>query len=371
MQSKYQPKQKATLLLDDGTFYYGYAAGNIGTATGEICFNTAMTGYQETFTDPSYFGQIIVMNTCHIGNYGVDEEEYESKGVKIAGLICKKMNTGFSRKRAKHSLVDYLNQNKVISVSDFDTRAVVRHIRHKGTMNCIISSENKSIDQLKTELAKVPSMKGLELSSKVAIQSVQQFGDINAPYKVGLIDFGAKENMIRCLLERQCQVTLIPMTSSIDAILKLNLDGFLLSNGPGDPSAMIQQIKLVKDIVNLSKPVFGICLGHQLLAESQGVATFKMHNGHRGINHPVKNITTNKSEITSQNHGFAVDKKAVDDSNLLEITHLNLNDQTVEGFKLKNKPVFSVQYHPESCPGPLDARYLFDDFVENIKKSKQ
>ena len=369
MQLKYKTKPKAILLLEDGKIFEGKAAGKIGTTTGEICFNTGMTGYQEIFTDPSYFGQIIVMNNVHVGNYGIEPTEIESESIKISGMICKKFNDGFSRKRGTQSLQNYFENDGVVAISDVDTRAIVRYIRDKGAMNCIISSENTDIEVLKALLAKVPKMEGLELSSKVTTKNTYEFGDKSALYKVAVLDFGVKKNILRSLADRGCFLKVFPMKSSVKEILDFNPDGIMLSNGPGDPSVMKDEIALIQQLVETGKPIFGICLGHQLLAESQGIKTYKMHAGHRGINHPVKNIITGKSEITSQNHGFTINAENVTKNTNIEITHVNLNDNTIEGIRLKNKPVFSVQYHPEACPGPLDSRYLFDDFVSNIKAS--
>jgi len=366
MQLKYSSVSKAILLLEDGKVFEGKAAGKIGTTTGEICFNTGMTGYQEIFTDPSYFGQIVVMTNPHIGNYGIETSEVESNSVKIAGMICKKFNHGFSRPRAQKSLQDYFEENNIVSICEVDTRAIVRYIRNKGAMNCIISSENKSIDELKTMLNKVPSMDGLELSSKVTTNTAFHFGNENSKYKVAVIDFGVKTNILRSLAERNCYLKVFPMQTSAKEIMAFKPNGIMLSNGPGDPSAMPNEIQLVKELVSQGLPVFGICLGHQLLAQSQNIKTYKMHNGHRGINHPVKNLITNKSEITSQNHGFTVSEEDIKKNSNIEITHVNLNDNTIEGFRLKDKKVFSVQYHPEANPGPYDSRYLFDQFVENM-----
>lgn len=363
---KYKAKPKAILLLEDGTVFEGKAAGKIGTTTGEICFNTGMTGYQEIFTDPSYYGQIIVMNNTHVGNYGIEESEVESGTVKIAGMVCKSFNEGYSRPRAQKSLQVYFEENNIVSISSVDTRAIVRHIRDKGAMNCIISSDNLNIDDLKAQLAKVPSMAGLELSSKVATKETYYFGNLSSKHKVAVIDFGVKQNILRSLAQRDCYLKVFPMNSKLDDVLAFNPDGIMLSNGPGDPGAMPNETELVKQLVDSGKPVFGICLGHQLLAQSQGIKTYKMHAGHRGINHPVKNLVTGKSEITSQNHGFTISAEDIANNTNIEITHLNLNDSTIEGIRLKNKKVFSVQYHPEACPGPHDSRYLFDDFVNSL-----
>lgn len=371
MQLKYSPRPNAILLLQDGKIFRGKAAGKIGTTAGEICYNTGMTGYQEIFTDPSYFGQIIVMASAHIGNYGVEESEVESEGVKIAGMICKKFNNGYSRPRAQKSLQQYFEENNIVSISDVDTRAIVTYIRDKGAMNCIISSEITDIEILKKELSKIPSMEGLELSSKVSTTKPYFVGEQTSKYKVAVIDFGVKKNILRSLVARDCFLKVFPMKSSLKEILEFKPDGIMLSNGPGDPGAMTDETKLVKEIVNAGKPVFGICLGHQLLAQSQGVATFKMHAGHRGINNPVKNLISGKSEITSQNHGFTVNVEDIKKNDNIEITHVNLNDATIEGFRLKDKKVFSVQYHPEANPGPHDTRYLFDEFVEHMESQKK
>jgi carbamoyl-phosphate synthase small subunit len=366
MQQKYQQKNKAILLLEDGKVFEGKAAGKIGITSGEICFNTGMSGYQEIFTDPSYYGQVIVMANSHIGNYGVHPDEVESESIKISGMVCKKFNNGYSRKKATQSLNDYFIQQGIVAISDVDTRAIVRYIRDRGAMNCIISSSELDVEVLKNELAKVPSMQGLELSSKVSTIVAFEEKNENSSKKVALIDFGVKKNIIRCLVERGCHVKVFPMKTKLDEILKFNPDGFMISNGPGDPGVMKKETALVKEIINTNKPVFGICLGHQIIAQSQGISTYKMHAGHRGINHPVKNLITGKCEVTSQNHGFSISVDDIKTNSNIEITHVNLNDDTIEGIRLKDKKVFSVQYHPESNPGPLDSRYLFDEFVASM-----
>ena len=370
MPLKYQAKQKAILLLEDGKVFEGKAAGKIGIATGEICFNTGMTGYQEIFTDPSYFGQIIIMNNVHVGNYGIEESEVESDSIKISGMVCKKFNTGYSRVRAQKSLQQYFEKDSIVAISDVDTRAIVRYIRDKGAMNCVISSENTNVEELKKILEKVPKMEGLELSSKVSTKKTYEFGNADSKFKVAVLDFGVKKNILRCLSERGCYLKVFPMKTSLTELNNFNPDGYMLTNGPGDPGVMKEEIALIKQIVELGKPVFGICLGHQLLAESQGIKTYKMHAGHRGINHPVKNIISGKCEVTSQNHGFSIKADDIKNNPNIEITHVNLNDKTVEGIRLKSKPVFSVQHHPEACPGPHDSRYLFDEFVSLLKKAK-
>lgn len=368
---KYTPKAPAVLLLEDGKAFYGKAAGKIGTTAGEICFNTGMTGYQEIFTDPSYFGQIIVATNVHIGNYGVNADEVESDSIKIAGLVCKQFNEFPSRKRSNGSIKSYFEDGNIVAISDVDTRAIVRYIRDKGAMNCIISSETLDLDVLKAKLAKVPSMAGLELSSKVATKEVYFFGDPSAEHKVAVTDFGVKKNILRSLSERNCYLQVFPMKTSFEEMMKWKPDGFMISNGPGDPSVMPEEAATIKKIIDSGVPTFGICLGHQLIAEASGISTFKMHKGHRGINHPVKNLITGKSEITSQNHGFGVKAEDVSKIKNMEITHVNLNDGTVEGLRYTDRNVFSVQYHPEACPGPYDSRYLFDDFVAMISKVKK
>ena len=374
---KYKAKVPAILLLEDGKVFHGKAAGKIGTATGEICFNTGMTGYQEIFTDPSYFGQIVVTTNVHIGNYGVNNDEVESdategrKGsVKIAGLVCKQFSEFHSRKRSDGSLKEYFENDNIVAISDVDTRAIVRYIRDKGAMNCIISSDNLDVEKLKEKLAKVPSMAGLELSSNVSTKNPYFYGDEKATYKVAVVDYGVKKNILRSLAERDCYLQVFPMKSTFEDIMKWKPDGFMMSNGPGDPSVMKEEVATIKKIINSSVPTFGICLGHQLIAEASGISTFKMHNGHRGINHPVKNLITGKSEITSQNHGFGVKAEDVANVKNAEVTHINLNDNTIEGLRYTDRKVFSVQHHPEACPGPYDSRYLFDDFISMISLAK-
>ena len=359
----YYTKLPAVLLLADGTVFHGKAAGKIGTATGEICFNTGMTGYQEVFTDPSYFGQIMVTTNVHIGNYGISEVEVESENIKIAGLVCKNFNIPFSRKQADQSIQDYFQDEHIVSISDVDTREIVRHIRDKGAMNAIISSEILDLDELKKKLANVPSMDGLELSSKVSTNEPYFFGDENASLKVAVLDLGVKKNILRNFSERGVYVKVYPAKTTFTEMEKWQPNGYFISNGPGDPAAMAYAIDTVKDILAVDKPLFGICLGHQLLALANGIGTLKMFNGHRGLNHPVKNIIKDHCEVTSQNHGFGVIANDIAKSDKVEITHINLNDKSIEGIRVKGKKAFSVQYHPESSPGPHDSRYLFDDFL--------
>ena len=369
--NKYINGQPAILLLEDGTLFHGKAIGKRGITTGEICFNTGMTGYQEIFTDPSYFGQIMVTATSHIGNYGIHTNEIESESLKIAGLVCKKFSSHYSRPAALLSIQEYFESNDLIGISDVDTRNIVRHIRNKGAMNAIISSEELDPIKLMEKLSSVPSMEGLELSSKVSTTSTYQIDAGEEEYKVALLDLGVKKNIIRCLVDRGCTVRVFPMNSKFSEIKKWKPDGILLSNGPGDPAALLNVIKLAKEIINENIPTMGICLGHQVLALAAGMTTSKMHNGHRGVNHPVKNLETGKCEITSQNHGFVVNIKDAKSMNNIVITHIHLNDNTLAGFKIKNKNIFSVQFHPESSAGPNDSRYLFDNFISTMNVSAE
>ncbi|ASU35688.1 glutamine-hydrolyzing carbamoyl-phosphate synthase small subunit [Mucilaginibacter xinganensis] len=364
----YFTKLPAVLLLADGTVFYGKAAGKMGTTTGEICFNTGMTGYQEIFTDPSYFGQIMVTTNAHIGNYGIADKEVESNQIQIAGLVCKNYNIAYSRKQADESIQDYFQEQNIVGISDIDTRQLVRHIRDKGAMNAVISSEVLDLEELKAKLAEVPSMDGLELSSKVSTTESYTFGDENATYRVAVLDLGVKKNILRNFDDRDIYAKVFPAKTTFEEMEKdFNPAGYFISNGPGDPSAMPYAVETVKKVLASEKPMFGICLGHQLLALANDIPTIKMFNGHRGLNHPVKNIIINHCEVTSQNHGFGVVPEAVRASNKVEITHVNLNDQSIEGIRVKGKKAFSVQYHPESSPGPHDSRYLFDDFIELMK----
>lgn len=357
----------AVLMLADGTIAHGKAFGAIGTTTGEICFNTGMTGYQEVFTDPSYFGQILIMNSAHIGNYGVKDGDVESDSVKINGLIGRNLEDLYSRKMANGSLNEYLKKNKIVSIEGVDTRALVAHIRTKGAMNCIISSEITDIEILKQKLAETPNMDGLELASRVSTTQSYELGDKQAPIRIAVMDYGVKKNILNCMVERGAYVKVFPAKTPFEEVKQFQPHGYFISNGPGDPAPMDYAIATVKQILKEEKPVFGICLGHQLLALANDIPTFKMHHGHRGLNHPVKNIISGRSEITTQNHGFGVDPEAVKKAAHIEITHVNLNDQSIEGIRVKGKPAFSVQYHPEATPGPHDSRYLFDEFMELIK----
>lgn len=369
---KYTSKKKALLILADGTIFHGKAVGDKeGTAFGEVCFNTGMTGYQEIFTDPSYFGQLMVMTNAHIGNYGAHNEEVESDTVKIAGLICKNFSYEYSRPDADMGLKEFLDKSNLLAISDVDTRALVSYIRDNGAMNAVISTDVENLEALKSKLAEVPSMEGLELASRVSAKEAYYYGDENASYRISALDIGIKKNILRNLAKRDAYIKVFPYNTSFGEMAAWNPDAYFISNGPGDPEPLTEAIATAKEIIKTDKPLFGICLGHQVIALANGVSTYKMHNGHRGINHPILNLITGKGEITSQNHGFAINREETEKNPNLEITHVHLNDQTVAGIRMKNKDVFSVQYHPEASPGPHDADYLFDDFFEIIKKTSQ
>lgn len=362
---RYNKKREAILILEDGTIFKGKAVSdNQDTAYGEICFNTGMTGYQEIFTDPSYYGQLMVTTNAHIGNYGTKNDESQSNSPKIAGLICKNFSYNPSRPSLDQSLEDFLNHVNLFAISDVDTRALVRHIRTYGAMNAVISTRTEDIQNLKKQLKTYPKMDGLELASKVSTKSSYFYGDAKSKYKVAVLDLGVKTNILRYLSSRNTYLKVFPYNASYKELMDFSPNAIFLSNGPGDPQPLKDAIQLAKQSIDSDMPTFGICLGHQVIALSQGISTYKMHHGHRGINHPVINLTTGKSEITSQNHGFSVSKEEAENNNNVQITHLHLNDKTLAGMKINNKKCFSVQYHPEAGPGPNDANYLFDDFYK-------
>jgi carbamoyl-phosphate synthase small subunit len=355
--------QKAILFLEDGSYFEGKALGKIGTASGEMCFNTGMTGYQEIYTDPSYFGQIVINTNAHIGNYGTIQEDDESTSVKISGMVCNDFSPIFSRRTAQFSLQEYFEKANTVGIHHIDTRALVRHIRSKGAMNGIISSETDDVNFLKNRLSETPNMDGLELASQVSTKESYLVGNPEARYKVAVLDFGIKRNILNSLVDRDCYCKVFPAKTKFEELQTWQPDGFFISNGPGDPAPMDYAIHTVTKILDNNLPLFGICLGHQLLALAMGISTYKMHHGHRGLNHPVKNLITGRCEITSQNHGFGISEFDVAKNKEIIATHINLNDDSIEGIKIKDRKAFSVQYHPESSPGPHDSRYLFDDFV--------
>ncbi len=359
---------EAYLMLQDGQVYKGVAIGKIGTTGGEICFNTGMTGYQEIYTDPSYYGQIIVNTTSHIGNYGTVSSEQESDKPKISGLVVNSFSSDYSRNVAHESLNQYLEQHQVVGISEIDTRKLVRHIRSKGAMNAIISSDISDLKEIEQRLQQVPDMDGLELASSVSTTETYFVGDSDAQWKVAVLDLGVKKSILNNFASRNCYLQVFPARTSFEEMEMWQPDGYFISNGPGDPAPMDYAVQTVKRIMEEDRPVFGICLGHQILGLACGISTYKMHHGHRGLNHPVINLQTGLCEVTSQNHGFGVSSDALKNADQLEVTHINLNDETIEGMKVKGKPAFSVQYHPEASPGPHDSRYLFDQFLELIKE---
>ena len=353
------------LILENGTIFSGISFGAEGETIGEVCFNTGMTGYQEILTDPSYCGQLITMTYPHIGNYGVNEEDVESNKIHAAGFIVREENVVPSNFRSTQSLGEYLRAQKIVGIQKIDTRMLTRILRDEGAMNGIISTVDLDDDSLLQKVKTAPSMDGLDLAKVVTCDKSYKWS--KGKHKIAAIDFGIKHNILRLLESHGCDVTVFPATTSATEILNINPDGIFLSNGPGDPAAVTYGIKTVKELLG-KKPIFGICLGHQILALALGAKTYKLKFGHRGCNHPVKNLKTGGVEITSQNHGFAVDADSLSEN--MEVTHLSLNDQTVEGLKCTNVQAFSVQYHPESSPGPHDSRYLFQNFIDMMTEKE-
>ena len=356
---KNRKEKEALLLLNDGRIFKGTVFGAIGDAIGEVCFNTGMTGYQEILTDPSYAKQMVTMTAPHIGNYGINNEDVESEKIQVSGFIIKEESFLPSNWRSEISLAEYLKKQNTVGIKNIDTRALTKHIRDNGAMNGIISSRVDELDGLASKLNEAPSMEGLDLAKIVSTNTIYQWSE-KGKYKIAAIDFGIKKNILRLLESFDCRVTVFPAETNAQEILSHDPDGIFLSNGPGDPAAVKYGIVTIKKLLG-AKPIFGICLGHQLLALALGAKTFKLKFGHRGINHPVKNIKLGTIEITSQNHGFAVDLDSLP-KNILS-THINLNDNTSAGIECTNYSAFSVQYHPESSPGPHDSRYLFKKFI--------
>jgi carbamoyl-phosphate synthase small subunit len=371
---------EAILALEDGTWFRGAAAGAEGEARGEVVFNTSMTGYQEVLTDPSYAGQIVTMTCPEIGNYGVSDEDVESRGPRVAGFIIRDESPVASNWRADGTLRDYLVANRIVAISDIDTRALTRHLRSGGVLRGVIVTGSQLDPKALVERAQsIPTMEGSDLVREVTTDKVfdwpredpDEFGITPARrskkrLKIAAYDYGMKWNILRRLSARGCDVRVYPAQTPAADLLATKPDGVFLSNGPGDPAPLTYAIDNAKTLVASDVPVFGICLGHQILGLAMGGDTYKLKFGHRGANHPVKKLETGKIEITSQNHGFAVDPKSLPED--VEVTHLNLYDGTVEGLRHRERPVFCVQYHPEASPGPHDADYLFDDFLELIEK---
>lgn len=357
-------KMKAILMLDDGTEFTGEAFGAMGTRVGEIVFNTGMTGYQEVLTDASYSGQIVTMTYPLIGNYGVNDDDRESDKPQVKGFVVRELCGEPSNWRSCETLEAYLIKHNIIGIQGIDTRALTRILREKGTMNGVISSE-PDFDK-EQWMEKVHAYRIDNPVEEVTTSEVMHFEGTG--FKVALLDYGVKTNIIRSLRKRGCDVYVFPATATTEQILAINPDGIMLSNGPGDPKDCIFQIDVLKELLP-QKPIFGICLGHQLTALAKGGDTGKLKYGHRGGNHPVKDILKDRTYITSQNHGYAVLAESLD-KGMAEVSHINMNDGTVEGVKYLDTPTFTVQFHPEASPGPMDTGYLFDEFIELMKNGK-
>ncbi|MBI4750286.1 MAG: glutamine-hydrolyzing carbamoyl-phosphate synthase small subunit [Acidobacteria bacterium] len=364
---------EAVLALEDGRVFRGRGFGAVGETAGEVVFNTSMTGYQELLTDPSYAGQLVVMTYPHIGNYGINREDMESRRPFLQALIVKELSPVVSNWRATETLDEYLRRTGILGIEGIDTRALVRHLRERGAMRGVLSTTETNAETLIQRAVNSPGMVGRALAREVSCttsyewKSTHLFGEEplfpapdGEPFQVVAFDFGIKFNILRHLTKIGCRVTVVPATTTFEEVQKLNPDGVFLSNGPGDPEPLQQIAAEVRKLAE-TYPTFGICLGHQLLALAFGAKTYKLKYGHRGGNHPVKNLITGRVEITAQNHGFAVEPESMPAD--FETTHINLNDQTLEGMRHRHLPVYSVQYHPEASPGPHDASYLFDDFT--------
>lgn len=360
---------KAVLVLEDGRTFNGASFGALGETFGEMVFNTSMTGYQEILTDPSYAGQIVCMTYPLIGNYGVNEEDVESRRPWAEGFVVKEASRIRSNWRSTLSLDDYLKENNIVGLEKIDTRALVRHIRDKGAMRAGISSVDVDPARLLEKVLASPDMKNRELATAVSVDEQFEYPSMDeTKFHIVAYDFGVKTNSLREFAKFGCHVTVVPADTSAEEVLALKPDGIFLSNGPGDPASMQKVIDEIKKLTESHTPMFGICLGHQLIGSAFGGSTYKMKFGHRGGNQPIKDLTTGKVEITSHNHGFAVDAATLPAD--VEVTHINLNDNTVAGLRHKTLPVFSVQYHPESAPGPRDSEYLFERFVDSMEAAK-
>ncbi|MBF0122544.1 MAG: glutamine-hydrolyzing carbamoyl-phosphate synthase small subunit [Candidatus Omnitrophica bacterium] len=362
--------KEAVLYLEDGTCFRGRSLNTHGDTAGEVVFNTALTGYQEVLTDPSYAGQIVVMTYPLIGNYGVNDDDVESDRIHVKGFVVKEFCRTHSNYRATKSLIQYLDEGKIIGIEGVDTRALTRHLRISGAMKAIISTEDFDLKSLKAKLDKVPSMEGADWVKEVAPKKPYVWkASGEKKYKVVVVDCGIKRNILRemAVLGIECHV--VPPSMSAEDILAMKADGLFLSSGPGDPAAVTYVIETVRKLIG-KLPIFGICLGNQMIGLALGGKTYKLKFGHHGGNHPVKDLENDRISITSQNHGFCVDVNSLD-KNDVEAIHINLNDKSVEGLRHRKHPLFSIQYHPEACPGPNDAKYLFGEFIKMIDKNKK
>lgn len=366
--SSTQPSSPAKLVLEDGTIVRGTAIGAHGLTGGELCFNTSMTGYQEIMTDPSYYGQLMMMTYPHIGNYGASEIDMEADEPMVAGFIVRSFTERHSNRQADETLDDFMRRHNLVGIAGVDTRALVRHIRDKGVMNAVISSDELDDEILLERAREWPSMDGLELASKVTTDQEYLYSEGEGP-RIAVYDFGVKKNILRSFRARGATVRVVPGDTPLDDVLAWDPDGLFFSNGPGDPRAMPDAVDRVGRALETGLPTFGICLGHQLMSLAQGFDVYKMFVGHRGANHPVKNVDTERVEVTTQNHGFAVDEESIDEAKA-RVTHHNLNDGTVEGLRFKTFAGLSLQYHPEASPGPHDSHYHFDSFMDMVAEER-
>ena len=360
------------LLLEDGTLFRGQLRADTPPTVAEVAFTTGMSGYQETFSDPSFRGQIVVMTAPMIGNYGVNTADPESARPQVAAVVVRELSNTYSNWRAEGDLFTWLAESQVPVLEEVDTRRLTKHLRSRGVVNGVIAAGTDPTAEALAALDACPSMEGLDLASVVSTREAYTWGDPRATYHIAAYDFGIKRNILRLFAENDCRVTVLPATTPAEQVLEMQPDGVFLSNGPGDPAAVEYAPAAVKQIAAQGVPIFGICLGHQIIGLTFGARTVKMPYGHRGGNHPVKEVDTGRILITSQNHGFAVEggEQGVPGAPDLEVTHVNLNDHTVEGVRHRELPVFAVQYHPEAAPGPHDARPLFEEFLETVRKGK-
>jgi len=358
--------RKALLVLEDGTAFEGRTFAGEGEVEGEVVFNTSMTGYQEVLTDPSYRGQIVVMTYPLVGNYGVNPEDMESANIQVEGFVVREYEPAPSNWRSRMTLAEFLGGNGIVGIEGVDTRALTRRLRLAGAMKGVISTEDLDPRSLAAKAGASQGLVGRDLVKGVSCREAYRWPAAESRRHVVVLDFGVKFNILRCLAGRGCRVTVVPAWTSADAVMAMNPDGVLLSNGPGDPEPITYAVDTIRKLIG-RVPLFGICLGQQLLAIALGGKTYKLKFGHRGANHPVKNLLTGKVEVTVQNHGFCVDADSIKDPEV-EVTHINLNDGTLEGMRHRGLPAFSVQYHPEASAGPHDAAYLFDDFVAMMEK---
>ncbi len=357
----------AKLVLSDGTVVRGVALGQRGLTGGELCFNTSMTGYQEIMTDPSYYGQLMMMTQPHIGNYGASAEDMEADAPMVAGFIVRD-SPRHSNTQADEPLEAFMRRHGLVGIAGVDTRALVRHVRDEGVMNAVISSENLETETLRQKAKDWPSMAGRELASEVSTEGPHVFCEGTGP-RIAVYDFGVKQNILRSFRRRGCTVKVVPGDTDLSDVLAWTPDGIFFSNGPGDPRPMDDAIETVSEAIDTGLPLFGICLGHQLMSLAEGIEVYKMHVGHRGANHPVKNLDTERVEVTTQNHGFAVDPESIAPE-VARVTHVNLNDDTVEGLEFKTFAGMSLQYHPEASPGPHDSHYHFNRFMELVAETR-